>query len=212
MKRYVTMLCACLIGSAGCSKAYYSFWETFGKEKRDLLRDNVESARDDQKKVADQFQSALDRLKASYGTGGGKVEDVYETVKSDYERSDSRAKALTARIDKVEKIGADLFREWENELEEITNADLRRKSRGKLDETQEKFDHLKQQMRKSERSMEPVLAKLRDNMLYLKHSLNSQAVGHLDKSEVAEIEQNINQLMTDMNSSIRASEDFIGTL
>ena len=34
-------------------------------------------------------------------------------------------------------------------------------------------------MRRAERTMEPVLSALRDNVLYLKHNLNASAVGAL---------------------------------
>ena len=39
-------LFAALLG--GCQTAYYSVWEKLGKEKRHLLKDEVEKARDEQ--------------------------------------------------------------------------------------------------------------------------------------------------------------------
>jgi uncharacterized protein HemX len=41
-----------IAAALGCSTAYYSTWEMFGKEKRDLLRSNVEDVRDDQQEAA----------------------------------------------------------------------------------------------------------------------------------------------------------------
>ena len=48
------LLLACL-ALVGCRSAYYSAWETLGKHKRDLLRDDVKHVRDDQQAAAEQF-------------------------------------------------------------------------------------------------------------------------------------------------------------
>ena len=58
--------------SIGCRSTYYKAWEKFGVYKRDLLKKNVEEARDDQKKATEQFKDALTRLKELYGFEGGR--------------------------------------------------------------------------------------------------------------------------------------------
>jgi len=75
--------------SSGCQTAYYSTWEKFGKYKRDLLKDRVEEARDDQKKATEQFKDALTRLKEMYGFHGGDLDKTYDRLKSDYAFDDS---------------------------------------------------------------------------------------------------------------------------
>src|SRR5688572_15287263 len=45
----------------GCQTAYYKTMETFGVHKRDILKDNVEDARNEQEKAAEQFKDALTR-------------------------------------------------------------------------------------------------------------------------------------------------------
>ena len=97
--------------SSGCQTAYYSTWEKFGKYKRDLLKDRVEEARDDQKKATEQFKDALTRLKEMYGFHGGDLEKTYDRLKSDYDRCEARANAVKSRIAKVEQVAQDLFQE-----------------------------------------------------------------------------------------------------
>ena len=212
--RLRTTLCALgllsLLG-AGCRSTYYSMWETFGKEKRDLLKDQVEAARDGQKKASEQFKDALTRLKEMYAVRGGDLENAYGKLKADYERSESRAKEVRERIVKVERVAGDLFAEWRKEIQTYSSASLRASSQKRLDETQTKYQSLLAAMKKAERGMEPVLVQFRDQVLYLKHNLNALAIGSL-KGEASEIEKEINALIKDMQKSIAEADSFIGAL
>ena len=59
--------------------------------------------------------------------------------------------------------------------------------------------------------MQPVLASLYDNVLYLKHNLNAQAVGSL-RTTFDELEGDIDILVERMNQSIARSNDFIAQM
>jgi len=200
-----------LVAAVGCSTAYYSTWEMLGKEKRDLLRSNVEDVRDDQQEAADQFESALDRLRQMYDVDAGELEDVYDKLTKDYDKSKERADDLSDQIEKMDSIANDLFDEWEEEIGEISSADLQAKSRQKLSESKTAYARLEQSLRKSEASMEPVLTKLNDNVLYLKHNLNAAAVGGLE-AEAANIEADISSLIADMEASIAEADRFLQTM
>lgn len=194
-----------------CSQTYYSVWETFGKDKRDLLRDKVEAVRDQQKETKEQFEDALTRMRKAYGTGGGDLEKMYDTIKADYDQSAAQAKALSDRIARVEKVGNDLFAEWSEEIDEIKDARLKSDSRAKLASTKQRFETMRAAMHRSEKSMTPVLDKFHDQVLYLKHNLNAQAVGNLG-GEVKNIERSLTELSKAMNRSIAESEAFIKSL
>ena len=58
------------------------------------------------------------------------------------------------------------------------------------------------------RARMPVLAKLKDYVLYLKHNLNAQAVGTLG-GEVISIENDVESLVKDMTASIKEAQNFI---
>ena len=66
-------------------------------------------------------------------------------------------------------------------------------------------------MKRAESSMEPVLAQFRDQVLYLKHNLNAQAIGAL-RGETLDIEKEIQRLISDMNASIQEADRFISGL
>lgn len=204
-------LIACVLFCTSCATIYYNVWEKLGWEKRDLLRDSVEDVRSDQEDVSEQFQSALERIKEIYGLDGGDLEDQYEALNREYERSEEKAEQLRERIRDVEQIAEDLFREWQRESEMISDANLRSRSQQQLAETQRRFSRLSRAMSESEAGMNPVLTKLRDQVLFLKHNLNAQAIGSISL-EVREIEQQVDDLIDDLRVSIRRADEFIKTL
>ena len=205
----------CLLGlvasmflSTGCRTTYYATMEKFGVHKRDMLKENVEEARDEQKKATEQFKDALTRLRELYNIEGGDLEKTYDRLKADFDRSETRATAVRERIDKVETVASDLFKEWEKEIAEMESSKLASQSLEKLRVTRDKYESLHAAMQRAEGSMEPVLKQFRDQVLYLKHNLNAQAIGAL-KGETLDIEKEIQQLIKDMNASIQQADSFI---
>jgi hypothetical protein len=194
----------------GCQTTYYAVWEQLGKEKRHLLEDQVEKAQSDQQAASEQFKEVLTRIKEMYGFEGGDLEEFYNKLKSDYEECEERADVVTTRIEKVEQIATDLFAEWEQEIDDISNSKLQSQSRQSLALTKRRYARLRVAMREAESSMKPVLTHLNDYVLYLKHNLNAQAVGAL-KEEVGDIENEVDRLIKDMSKSIKEADAFLKT-
>jgi len=206
---------AAIILLTGCQSAvqdaYFGMWEKLGVEKRDILVDRVEDAQDSQKDAQEQFSSALEEFSALINFKGGELEEVYNNLNDQFLASQTSAASVTDRINKVESVAQSLFREWETELTQISNVNLRRDSQRKLTETQRKYDSLLRSMRKVESSMPPVLTALQDNVLYLKHNLNANAIGAL-QGELGEIKGDVSSLIKEMNAAIKQSDEFIKTI
>ena len=192
----------------GCQSAYYSAMEKVGVHKRDILIDRVEETKDSQEESQEEFKSALERLTTLIDFNGGELEDTYNQLNDDYESSLKAANEVSTNIDKVEDVAEALFDEWTDELDQYKSASLKRESSKKLAATQRQFDQLLRSMRSAESKMEPVLTSLHDNVLYLKHNLNAQAVSAI-KGEFTNLKRDIQLLMNDMNKSIADSNKFI---
>jgi hypothetical protein len=210
MKLVVSAFVAMLM-LTGCQSAYYAAWEKVGVEKRDILVDRVENAKESQEEAQEQFSSALEAFGAVVAFDGGELEDVYDRLNGQYEDSVAAAEDVTARIDKVEGVAEALFDEWQEELEKYQNASLKRDSASKLRETQRRYKSLMKAMRNAESKMAPVLSALQDNVLYLKHNLNASAIGAL-QGELSTIENNVAQLLRQMNAAIEESDAFIASM
>ncbi len=193
---------------AGCQTTYYKVWEQLGKEKRHLLRDHVQYARDDQEKASEEFKDALTRVKEVYGFSGGDMEAYYNRLKDDTDRCRERARGIDERIDQMDRIAKDLFKEWEYEIKAMTNENFKQQSRRSLEDTQKRYARLSRTAGAARDRMKPVLAKLNDYVLYLKHNLNAQAIGALQK-EAEGIETDVDVLIADMTRSIREADAFL---
>lgn len=200
-----------LLALAGCRSAYYSAWEKVGVYKRDILKKRVVAARDDEKVASEQFKDALTRLKEMYGFHGGDLEKTYTALNHEYEQSVARADSVHKRVRDVETVASDLFVEWENEIKQISSSNLRASSQDKLRETRRRYDEMLAALKHAEQSMDPVLVRLHDQVLYLKHNLNAEAVASL-KGESLNIQTEISRLLQDMNTAIAQADTFINNL
>lgn len=196
---------------AGCSSAYYETMETFGFEKRDLLVDRVEDARDAQDDASEQFASALEQFRATVNFDGGDLEKTYDRLNDEYERSADEAETVRERIEEVGEVAEDLFEEWELELEEYSSARLKSESQAMLNETRGRYAQLMRAMQRAEATMDPVLDAFRDQVLVLKHNLNARAIGSL-RGELANIERDTERLVAEMQQSIAEADAFIASM
>lgn len=194
-----------------CSQAYYGAMEKVGIHKRDILIDRVEGARDAQSEAQEQFKSALEQFSAVVHIENSNLKKAYEKLNAEYEDSEKAAQKVSARIDKVETVANALFDEWEDELKLYKSADLRRSSKQKLKDTKTRYREMLASMHRAEKSMEPVLRSFRDNVLFLKHNLNAQAIGSL-RSEFSTLKGEINGLIKNMNEAIKTSNKFIADI
>lgn len=192
----------------GCKSTYYSTMEKFGYHKRDLLVNRVQDARDAQQEAKKQFESALEQFSAVVGYEGGELEKTYKRLKTEFEHSQDRAQAVHKRIQDVQDVAKALFREWEAELNEYTNANLKTLSQERLKQTQDRYSRLIEAMQRAEARIDPVLAAFRDQVLFLKHNLNAQAVASLE-DELASVRTDVSSLLKAMEASITEANDFI---
>jgi hypothetical protein len=204
-------LATCTIAQSGCTSAYYGAMEQLGQHKRDILRSRIEAGREDQEEAQEQIKTTYERFKEAAGYDGGDFEAVYEDLNDEYERSRDRAEAVSDRIESIEAVAEDLFEEWESELELIGKASLRNESRRSLEQTRARYARLIGAMKRAESKMPPVLDAFRDQVLFMKHSLNARAIASLEGS-VGEIEQDVETLIRDIDASILEAERFLDQL
>ena len=198
-----------LLGS--CATAYYQALETVGIEKRDILADRVEDARESQTDAKEQFESALDRYRSVVNVDGGDLEDIYDRLNGELERSQARAQAVEERVGAVESVAEDLFDEWEAEIGEYSDAQLRRRSQQLLTATRTDYRRLMAAMQRAEAAMDPVLTLFNDQVLFLRHNLNARAIGSLE-AELDDIERATANLVDEMERSIAEASRFIEAL
>jgi hypothetical protein len=200
-----------VLALTGCSSTYYSAMEKVGVHKRDILVDRVENATVSQTEAQAQFQSALDQFESVVGLQETDLKRAYDKLNKEYQQSESAAAEVSGRIDDVEGVAQALFKEWQSELDEYQNSRLRTASKKQLDATRKRYQSMITSMRAAEQSMEPVLSVFHDNVLFLKHNLNAQAIGSL-AGEFNSLKVDVDSLVAQMNASIEESNRFIANM
>jgi hypothetical protein len=66
-------------------------------------------------------------------------------------------------------------------------------------------------MKRAEQRIDPVLKPLRDQVLYLKHNLNTRVLAAI-KGELVKVDAQVDQLVKDMNRSIAEADKFIQSM
>lgn len=201
----------CLSFSMGCQGAYYSGMEKLGYDKREILADRVENARESQQDAKEQFANALERYKSVVSVDGGKLEEKYEILSDEYDDCDARAGKVRDRIASVEDVAKALFAEWAEEINQYTSTKLKADSKKKLVATKARYNKLIKAMKRASSKMDPVLAAFKDQVLYLKHNLNAKAIAALE-GELTTIRSDVTSLIKEMETSIAEADAFIKTL
>jgi len=210
-QRFAILFVMGLLALSGCTTVYYSTMENFGQHKRDILRSRIEAGREDQQEAQEQFKTTYELFTEVSGFDGGDLESVYNDLNTEYERSEARAADVTERIESIEKVSADLFEEWEAEIELIQNPRTKNNSEEGLRTTKRRYANLIAAMKRAEGKMAPVLVAFRDQVLALKHSLNARAIAALE-STLSDMESDVESLIRDIDVSIREAERFLDTL
>ena len=199
------------LSQMGCQGTYYNMWEKLGYAKRDILVERVGKARDGQQAAKQQFQTTLEKFKAVTGFNGGDLEAKYNELSSQYDLCEKRAGAVSSQIDSVDSVAQAMFKEWQDELAQYSNPDLKAKSADELQVTKARYGQLLAAMRAAEAKMKPVLAAFHDQVLFLKHNLNAQAIASLEGVKV-NLQGDVDRLIADMQKSIDESNKFISTM
>ena len=185
--------------------------DTFYQEPRDILINRVVAASEAQEETAEEFKSALEKFKEVVNFEGGDLEKKFNTLNTAYERSEAAASNITKRVDRVVKASNDLLSEWRDELNEYHDVSIKRRAESQFDETRIKAEKLIAAMRKAEAKTEPVLGAFKDQVLFVKHNLNMQAISALQQ-ESAVIEQDVSALIQEMEASIAEAAEFIKSI
>jgi hypothetical protein len=111
----------------------------------------------------------------------------------------------------VQSVAEDLFDEWESEIGQYADPELRRQSQRLLTDTRADYRRLIAAMRRADAAMDPVLTLFRYQVLFLRHNLNARAIGSLE-AELADLERATASLIREMERSIEEASRFIDAL
>lgn len=191
---------------------YYQSRESLlGHHKRDIVVLHVDHACNSLKGTRDQFEDALDQFKNIVDVEETSLEQRYNLLRRQFEFCKTKSEDVSSRILIIEEVSGSLFKEWEDELAQYNNRALRTRSRQQFKASKQQYSRLIKTMRKAESRIQPVLSAFKDQVLFLKHNLNAQAIAAL-QHEFVEIGIDISQLIEVMEITINEASQFVSTL
>ena len=195
----------------GCKSTYYKTMHTLGKEKRDILVSRIKDAKKDQDQTKKQLQTTMEAFQALTGFKGGSLEKSYKRLNSDYESAASQAGKLHDKIQSIDQVSNDLFKEWQGEINDMDNAKLKSQDLVMLRNAKTRQATYMRAMRRTEDQIAPVLKAFQDQVLFLKHNLNSRAIGSL-KNTSAVLQSDVDGLIQSIDASSQEADKLISSL
>ena len=135
---------------------------------------NPDLSEEDTKALVEKFKTLLSIPELS-------LDYRYQQLKKQYDLCRSKSDEVSRRITLIEEVSEALFNEWEAELELYANRSLRAQSRQQLNRARRQYGKLMTALKKAEERIHPVLGAFQDQVLFLKHNLNAQAIALLQK-------------------------------
>jgi Protein of unknown function (DUF2959) len=196
---------------SGCQTTYYKAMRTLGKEKRDILVQRIKDAKKDQDQTKQQLQTTMESFQALTGFKGGSLEKSYKRLNSDYESAASQAGKLHDKIQSIDQVSNDLFKEWQGEINAMDNGKLKSQDTVMLRNAKARQATYMRAMHRTEDQIEPVLKTFHDQVLFLKHNLNARAIGSL-KNTSASLQSDVAGLVQSIDASSQEADKLISSL
>jgi hypothetical protein len=197
--------------SKSIRKVYYSTRESIGDHKREIVVYQVEQACISLQETKEEFEETLERFKSLVCVNDSGLDHRYNLLNRQYQFCRSKSDAVSNKIRAIQEVSEALFIEWESELDQYSNRALRNSSKQQLKAARQNYARLIKAMQRAESKIHPVLAAFKDQVLYLKHNLNSRAIAAL-QHEFIEMSVDMSQLILAMEQTIQEASRFFSTL
>jgi len=196
------------VSLSACQSMYYNSMEKMGVHKRDIMQDRVKDARNSQEDAKEEFKTTLQLFSEVVTIKSGDLEKTYNKLNKAYENADASATEVRDRIASIESVSKALFKEWRAENKTYSNPEFRRNSEAQLRDAEARYETMIDAMKQAARKMDPVLVAFHDQVLFLKHNLNSAAIASI-QGEVVKIQNDVSRLISDMEKSIAEADVFL---
>lgn len=176
-----------------------------------VLKKSAAAVRDDQVETLRLLDGALERLRHNYKPARTALSTAYEDWRTIYNNFAGHIDDADKRIGEFERNAQDLFTEWAQEAETMSDSGLKGRSLSKLEDTRERYSNIHQHLVERRASAQKIIVQLRDRVLFIKHSLNAESLEVL-REEANDIETDMEDMRDDMVDALDQLNSFIVTL
>ena len=136
---------------------------------------------------------------------------LYGNLQKEMETTDKRRAKIGEEAAQMKAEADTLFKQWADSTAAIENADLRQRSEERLKATQASYAEIETVGQKAADLYGPFMKDLQDQITFLGHDLNPDAVASL-KPEAAKLNEKAEKLIKSVDDTITTANQKIGAL
>ncbi len=200
-----------LVGAAaavfsGCQTVQEMASDRFSLSRQDNLVLRIEDARDAHLVVRDQLAVAKEAFGYIQSPGEESLRQRYETLSREYVGVELRMERLRLAAERMEEAARSYFMDWERRIYEYVDPVIRSASRQQLDTSRGKYEQTLARIRQTEEHAQRVVDAFGDQVRFLRHNLNREAVEALRNPSV-ELQLELDDLMEKLDLAAQDLEE-----
>jgi ElaB/YqjD/DUF883 family membrane-anchored ribosome-binding protein len=158
-----------------------------------------------------QLQKTMDVYNTLMSSDAKNMKSNYKKLQSEMESTEKKRGDIKLRADEMNAEATTLFKSWADSSAGIENADLRKRSEDRLAKTKASFAEIGSLGQKASELYGPFMKTLGDQVTYLGHDLNEQAI-HSLQGDAAKVNQRAQELMKSIDDTITVANKNINEL
>jgi hypothetical protein len=173
------------------------------KKAEDLVKETV-SARG-------QISKTLDTYNAVFASDTTDVREAYRDVEGEMKKSEERREQVRTKVEEMKTEADTYFAGWTESIQQIGDADLRKRSEARMAETRAQFDGVLDAVDESREAYEPFMTSLKDQWTYLGHDLNANGIASL-KPDADKLNEQGKELFKKIDAGMDKANEYIASL
>ena len=136
---------------------------------------------------------------------------AYKDLIKDKDNTQTKVEAVRQRVAGMEQEANTLFAAWAKNVEGITEEGLRKKSQARLDDTKKRFGDILSAGKQAREAYDPFMKQLADQITYMGHDLNPEAVASL-KPDAAKLNDQATKVFARVDETMKVAREYINSL
>jgi hypothetical protein len=158
-----------------------------------------------------QLMKTMDVYNSLFADDAKDRKKIYNRIQKEMENTDKRRAKITEESAKMNAEADTLFKDWADSAAAIENPDLRKRSEERLAATRASYEEIGTVGQKAADLYGPFMKALQDQITYLGHDLNPDAVASL-KPDAAKLNERADKLIKSIDDTMTTANTNIGAL
>lgn len=139
------------------------------------------------------------------------VRKAYKDVEGEMAKSEKERESVRMKLEEMKTEADAYFAGWTESLQQIGNADLRKRSEARMAETRGQLNGVLDSVRQAREAYEPFMTSMKDQWTYLGHDLNANGIASL-KPDAEKLNRQAKELFQKIDSGVKKAREHIDLL